>query len=145
MSLFIDTGVIVAFENPRDSNHAAAVRILEATARGTFGPALTSDYVFDEAVTLALARTKKASLAIRVGNLILGLGPEGPVMGLAPVSPRQFLRAWALFSRLAERGLSFTDCTSIELARSMRLDEIASFDRDFDGLLARRSDSTDIG
>ena len=141
MSLFVDTGVVVAFENPRDLNHAAAVRILEAAARGVFGQVLTSDYVMDEAVTLALARTKKPSLAIRIGNLILGAGPEGPIMDLVYVSPRQFLRAWGLFSRLAERGLSFTDCTSIELTRSIHLDEIASFDRDFDGLLARRADA----
>ena len=138
MSLFVDTGVLVAFENPRDPSHAAAVHILDSAMRGVFGRLLTSDYVLDEAVTVALARTRKPSLAIRIGNLILGAGPTGRIMGLVYVSPRHFLRAWALFSRLAGRGLSFTDCTSIELVRSMRIDEIASFDRDFDGLVARR-------
>ena len=140
MSLFLDTGILVAFENPRDPNHAAAVRILDAATRGVFGHVLTSDYVFDEAVTVTLARTRKASLALRIGSLILGTEPAGRVVDLAYVSPRHFLRAWALFLRLAQRGLSFTDCTSIELVKSMRIDEIASFDRDFDGLVMRRSD-----
>src|SRR5206468_3334434 len=41
-----------------------------------------------------------------VGSLILATGPLGRLTGLAYVSPRLFLRASALFSRLASRGLS---------------------------------------
>ena len=143
MSVFLDTGVIVAFDNPSDRNHEMAVQILETAATGLWGDVVTSDFIFDEAVTLALARTRRPEVARRVGSLILGTGPLGRLMGLAYVSPRLFLRAWALFSRLASRGLSFTDCTSLELIRSMGISGIASFNRDFDGLVARRSDTAD--
>ncbi len=34
MSVFLDTGVIVAFDNPSDRNHETAVRILETAAAG---------------------------------------------------------------------------------------------------------------
>ena len=138
MSLFLDTGVIVAAVNLRDANHRPASMLLRGAASGRFGEVITSDYVFDEAVTLAFVRTRRADLAIRVGELILGTGAPGRLMGMAYVSPRMFLRAWARFQRLASRGLSFTDCTSLEIIESMAIDEIASFDRDFDGLIARR-------
>ena len=138
MSLFLDTGVIVAALNPRDANHPPASRILREAGSGRFGDVLTSDYVFDEAVTLAFARTRREDVAVRVGELILGTGAPGRVMGLAYVSPRALLRAWARFQRLAARGLSFTDCTSLEIIESMGIDEIASFDRDFEGLVPRR-------
>jgi len=139
VSLFLDTGVIVAAANPRDANHRTAARLLRAAGTGRFGDVLTSDYVFDEAVTLALARTRRADLAIRVGEMILGTGTPGRLMGMAFISPRALLRAWARFQRLASRGLSFTDCTSLEIIESMGIDEIASFDRDFEGLVARRT------
>ncbi len=138
MSVFVDTGVFVAFENTADPNHETARQLLRAAASRRFGDVFTSDYVLDEAVTLALARTRRAELALSVGNLILGTGPLGRLAGLAYVSPRVFLRSWSRFARLAVRGLSFTDCTSLELMRAIGIDEIASFDRDFDGLAVRR-------
>lgn len=138
MSLFLDTGVLVAVANTRDGMHDEAVGILDAARRGTFGPVITSDYVFDEAVTLALARSHRAEPAIRLGELVLGTGAEARFINLAYVSAQVFLRSWVLFRRLAARGLSFTDCTTVELTRSLRLDEVASFDADFDGLVSRR-------
>lgn len=139
MSIFLDTGVFIAFENPRDTNHRAAIGLIEAAAEGAWGEVFTSDYVFDEAVTAALRRTRRSDAALRVGRLILGTGPLGRLTGLVYVSPEVFLRSWQRFLRLMNRGLSFTDCTSLELMRSLRVDEIASFDADFDGFVVRRS------
>jgi uncharacterized protein len=139
LSIFLDTGVFVAFVNPRDTNHHAAIGIVEAATEGAWGEVFTSDYIFDEAVTAALRRTREPGTALRVGRLILGTGPLGRVTGLVYVSPEVFLLSWQRFSRLAERGLSFTDCTTLELMRSLRIGEIASFDRDFDGIVIRRS------
>ncbi len=143
MSIFLDTGLFLAYENPRDANHRAAVGIVEGAADGTWGEVFTSDYVFDEAVTLALRRTRRADLALRVGRLILGTGPLGRMTGLVYVSPEVFLRAWQRFSRWAVRGLSFTDCTTLELMANLRVAEVASFDRDFDGIVTRRSEPAD--
>ena len=139
MSIFLDTGVLVAFENRRDENHTTAREILGGAAAGDLGAVYTSDYVFDEAVTLALARTRRPETAARVGELVLGTGPLGRIMGLAYVTPRLFLRAWARFGRLAARGLSFTDCTSLEIMQSLGMSEVASFDADFEGLVPRCS------
>jgi len=139
VSLFLDTGILVAFLNPLDARHRTARALLDKAMRGEWGRVVTSDFVFDESVTLALARTRRPEAAVRMGDLILGTGPGGRFVDLAYVSPRAFLRAWALFTRLATRGLSFTDCTSLELMRSLDIDAIASFDSDFDGLVPRRS------
>jgi uncharacterized protein len=143
VSIFLDTGVFVAFENPRDTNHRAAMGLVEAAAEGAWGEVFTSDYVFDEAVTTALQRTRRPDAALRVGRLILGTGPLGRLTGLVYVSPELFLRSWQQFVRLIERGLSFTDCTTLELMRSLRVGEIASFDADFDGFVVRRSNRPD--
>ncbi len=139
MSVFVDTGVLVAFANSRDDRHQDATRILDAARGRRWGRIITSDYILDEAVTLLLARTKRPERAVRLGQFILGTGDGDRVMDLAFVDPRSFLRAWVLFARMASRGLSFTDCTSLELMRALRIDRIASFDRGFDGIVPRMS------
>ena len=65
MSVFLDTGVIVAFDNPSDRNHETAVRILETAAAGPWGDVVTSDFIFDEAVTLTLTGTRRPEVARR--------------------------------------------------------------------------------
>lgn len=110
-----------------------------SSRRRRLGEVSTSDYVFDEAVTAALRRTRRPDAALRVGRLILGTGPLGRLTGLVYSSPEVFLRSWQRFFRLINRGLSFTNCTFLELMRSLRVDEIASFDADFDAFVVRRS------
>ena len=53
MSVFLDTAVVVAVHNERDGNHERAVAVLEAVREGEHGNAFSSDFVLDEAVTLA--------------------------------------------------------------------------------------------
>jgi hypothetical protein len=143
VSLFVDTGIFGAFANPRDSHHRHATAILEQGVRGRWGRLVTSDYVFDEAVTLTLARTRSLEACHRIGDLILGTGREGRFFDLVFVSPRVFLRSWSRFVRLAARGLSFTDCTTLELMQTLRIRELASLDSDFDGLVLRRDSTRD--
>ncbi len=140
MSIFLDTGVFVAFANTRDAKHEEALDIVDGLLEGRWGRGVTSDFVFDEAVTVTFARTRHVETAVLVGETILGTSPAGRIVNLAFVSPRTFLRTWALFRRLAARGLSFTDCTSLELIRALGIEQIASFDRGFDGIVPRRSD-----
>ena len=61
MSIFLDTGVFVAFHSQRDDNHQRAKELIMGVVGDEFGAAYTSDYVFDEAVTRALMRTSGLS------------------------------------------------------------------------------------
>ena len=132
----MDTGVLVAFHNTRDLNHDAATRLVKSIAGGEMGPAYTTDYVFDEAVTVALTRTGRPDLAVALGRLILGQDTP-PFMELVNIDDDAFTRAWALFARHSRRGLSFTDCASLAAMETRRIDRIASFDTDFDGIASR--------
>ncbi|MDI6820184.1 MAG: type II toxin-antitoxin system VapC family toxin [Candidatus Hodarchaeaceae archaeon] len=139
MTAFIDTGVFVAFNNVDDRNHARAIEILQRAMSGEHRSVFTSDYVFDEAVTLALMRTKKPATAIEIGELILGNPPRGipRFIELLHVDDETFARAWALFKRYSAKGLSFTDCTTIALMKEEGIESLISFDRSFDGIVKR--------
>jgi len=138
MSVFLDTGVFVAFHNTRDANHARARELIGALVEGGFGTAYTSDYVFDEAVTVALVRTGSSENALAVGRMILG-AVTAPFLVILRAGDDAFREAWRLFAQYAGRGLSFTDCTSITFMRTRGIESIVSFDADFDGIVPRIS------
>ena len=132
MGVFIDTGVFVATRNIRDVNHSRAIELLREAVNGKWGTMYTSNFIFDEAVTLALVRTKRVDIALDIGNFIL----SAPIVFLH-VNEEAFNIAWTIFKRYAERGLSFTDSTSIALMRIHRIEYIMSFDKHFDGIVSR--------
>jgi len=138
MSVFIDSGIFTAFHNAMDSNNGRAVELMREIVSGGLGSAYTSDYIFDEAVTLALTRTRRPEIALSVGRMILGEHTK-PFLVVLRVKGEAFREAWDLFPRYAERGLSFTDCTSIALVRMRNIKSIISFDADFDGIIPRIS------
>ena len=138
MSIFVDTGVFVAFHNTKDVNHSKALEIMKNIVTGKLGSAYTSDYIFDEAVTTALVRTKRPETALTVGKMIQG-ELTTPFLVILRVNTLAFKEAWKLFSRYAEKGLSFTDCTSIALMSMKNIESIVSFDTDFDGIITRIS------
>ncbi len=135
-SVFLDTGFFVAFHNARDVNHQSAVETMEKLLKGEYGPVFTSDYVFDEAVTVALKRTGRHALAVDLGRLILGVDRPKFVTVL-PIEKEVFENSWSIFMSHSERGLSFTDCASIALVRRLGIGGMISFDGGFDGILNR--------
>lgn len=138
MSVFIDTGVFVAFHNTRDVNHSRALELMKNIVTGKLGYAYTSDYVFDEAVTVALLRTRRLETALTVGKLILG-ELTNPFLMILRVNDEAFKETWKIFQQYAEKGLSFTDCTSIVLMKMRGVENLASFDTHFDGIVPRIS------
>jgi uncharacterized protein len=139
MSAFIDAGVLVAAYNKRDENHEKASELIMSAIKREYGTPYTSDYVFDEAVTLMLARTKKPEFALGLGEFILGnLANKTP--GLAKiirVDEDVFSDSWDIFRKYSAKGLSFTDCTTVSLMSLSRMDVLLSFDRSFDGIVKR--------
>jgi predicted nucleic acid-binding protein len=82
---------------------------MRSALRAEFGIIDTSDYVVDEAVTTALARTRNHQIAINTGRYIL----SSPRIETLPVSQEDFNRAWSEFQTIRDKFLSFTDCTSL--------------------------------
>ncbi|NOZ58518.1 MAG: type II toxin-antitoxin system VapC family toxin [Euryarchaeota archaeon] len=129
MSAFIDTSAIVAYYNSRDQHHAQAVEVLSKAAGGEYGRLFISDYVFDEAVTVTLVRTKDLELAVRLGEVLLNSEVE-----VLRVDEDAFDLAWRIFR---EVGLSFTDCTILALMRLYGIPTLITFDRGFAGMGVR--------
>ncbi len=133
MTVFVDAGIFVALRNAEDNNHQRSKELMMAALKGDFGRIYTSDYIIDEAITTALARTKRHDVAVDVGTYIL----DSPRFIKIAVDNDIFNVAWLKFKAFKGKGLSFTDCTSIALTEKQGIKQILSFDCGFDGLVQR--------
>ena len=133
MTIFVDTGIFVALRNAEDINYQRSKELIMTALKGNLGRIYTSDYIIDEAITTALARTKRHDIAVDVGTYILG----SPRFIKIAVDNEIFNAAWLKFKTLKDKGLSFTDCTSIALSQKRGIKQILSFDCGFDGIIQR--------
>jgi predicted nucleic acid-binding protein len=103
--------------------------------------AYTSDYILDEALTVALVRTRRLEPAVNAGLLILGSKEKKlpAVARMLRVDESTLQESWKNFTLGKTPKLSFTDHTCLILARSYTGGVIMSFDDHYDGLLTRIS------
>ena len=123
--LFVDTSGLYALADHRDPLRALAKR--HVTARVTAGARLVlTDYVVDEACTLAKARAGSYA-ALRLLELV----ESSAGFRLEWVGPDRFDAAKAHFRKHADHDYSFTDCTSFVVMRELRLRDALTSDRHF--------------
>ncbi|MGD6851090.1 MAG: type II toxin-antitoxin system VapC family toxin [Candidatus Bathyarchaeia archaeon] len=133
MAVFVDTCIFVALNNSLDNHHSRGRDLFKQALKGDFGAIFTSDYIIDEAVTTALARTKRKDLAIELGKYII----ESPRITKIWVTEDEFHLTWKKFIGFKDKPLSFTDCNSLALMETKGIKQIMSFDQGFDGLVER--------
>ncbi|AUX10540.1 hypothetical protein AArcSl_2929 [Halalkaliarchaeum desulfuricum] len=137
MSVFLDTGVLYAHHDRDATRHDVATRALERVLRSVeYGRPMTSDYVYDETVTLTHRQTGRVSDAVTVGRRIRGAGYPDAIE-LLYSSPRRFEDAVAIYERYDDHGLNFTDAMTVAMVEHHDVDSVLSFDDDFDGLVDR--------
>jgi predicted nucleic acid-binding protein len=119
---FVDTSAWFAYANRRDPDHARIRNVLQACA----GQLITSNFIFDETVTLCLYRLGH-QIATRVGEVLL----DPTVVNLICLTPDDEHRAWSLFLARPDKTYSYTDCTSFVLMRRLGLHSAIALDVDF--------------
>ena len=138
MSVFVDTGVFYAHHDTDATRHDVAADALAGVLRSAeYGHVLTSDYVYDECLTLTHRRTGRMADAIELGRRIRGVDPYPAGIDLIHTTRSRFDEAVERFEEYTDHGLSFTDVTTIVLAVHHDIDAVLSFDDDFDGLVDR--------
>ncbi|MHA2366303.1 MAG: type II toxin-antitoxin system VapC family toxin [Candidatus Hodarchaeales archaeon] len=141
MSIFLDTSIIVAFLNVKDSHNPSATTFFETLWDGDYGKPLTSDYVIDECYTLLMARTNNLSLQENLYSLIHGNKKKNILkfIDLRFITPELYELTWKAYKTYESNKLSFTDLSNLVVCKKFNITAIASFDSDFDGLLTRIS------
>ncbi|TFG05740.1 MAG: PIN domain-containing protein [Promethearchaeota archaeon] len=138
MSIFLDTGFYFALLAKKDTNHQRAVKILSELTEGIHGQIYTSNFVFDESMTLLNVRTggNRKDLLDRMRSLFLG---RAPIAKMISVENRTLDQIAALQIKLTKKTnpISFTDCSTIFLCNERKIPKIVSFDDHYQGLLTQ--------
>jgi hypothetical protein len=120
--IFVDTSAWYALSLVRDVNHHDANCLLASVKE----PLVTSDYVVDETLTLLRSRGE-SQRALKFGQKVI----DGGFAAIVTISEADFADAWQIFRRFADKGWSFTDCTSRVLMERLRIQKAFAFDDHF--------------
>ena len=120
--VIVDTGAWYAYINAKDLDHFKVREFLDSFE----GKLVTSSYIFDEIITLVLARLGHKK-AVKVGQVLLN--PK--VVELVRVGAADEWSAWQLFQQRSDKMYSFTDCTSFVLMRRLKLAKALTLDEHF--------------
>ncbi len=124
-TVFVDTAAWAALFDERDRDHRRAASAWKRLKRDR-ARIVSSDYVFDETVTL-MRRRAGFDAARRTGEALL----TSTTLALLEIDRSLFVRAWDLHRRYADHDLSFTDCTTLAVIETHRAEAVFTYDRDF--------------
>ena len=125
MRLFVDTSAWIALHDRNDQYHDKAVsKALEIKKHRM--ELMTSEYIFDESITLMRFRTSHPA-AVLFGESLL----NSAIVRLVDITDEDRAKAWEFFKKYKDKELSFTDCTSFVLMKHMRLQKVFTFDKHF--------------
>lgn len=122
MSIFIDSGAFIAYYNLHDEFHGIAQELFKEIENNSFGQAITSDYMLNEATARVLTQIGKEK-AIELGKSILD---DYPVVH---VNEHVLEKAWERFKKI--KPFSLADCTSLVIIENDKIDCIFTFDSHF--------------
>jgi predicted nucleic acid-binding protein len=124
--IFVDTSAWYALKATDDRFHEDAVSFNDALKTGRHGSLIVSDYILDETATLLMG-TKAGETASGFLDEVL----HSKSVRIVWIEPELFHQATTTFKSGSGRGWSFTDCTSFELMRRLKIGEAFAFDRHF--------------
>ena len=130
MSVFMDTGAFLAYRNQKDRYHEIALKLFREALKGKYGQIYTSDYVYDEAITLALTRTNNIAVAMDMAEVILS-----PRIKMIFIDAQLLERSTKTFKQYSGKNLSFTDAVSIEIMNELDIEKYLGFDSHFNGIV----------
>lgn len=123
--VFVDSSGLYLLADRRDPNRPAAQKLLaELIKKGAV--LVLTDYIIDEACTLAKARAGGPA-AVRLLELV----DRSEGFRLLWIGEERFARAKEFFQKHADHGYSFTDCTSFVLMREIGISDALTTDHHF--------------
>lgn len=125
MRLFVDTSAWLALNDKNDQYHDEAVSKITKVRQQKI-QLVTSEYIFDESVTILRYRISHRA-AVAFGDALI----SSNVASIEDITDEERLKAWVLFKKYRDKDLSFTDCTSFALMVKLKLQKAFSFDNHF--------------
>lgn len=124
-SVLVDSAGLYALADHRDPAHGEAEACIAGLVRKRTSLVLT-DYIIDEAATLAKVRT-----GARASLRLLEIVDRSAAFNVTWIGPERFEAAKVFFRKHADHGYSFTDCTSFVIMHELGITDALTTDRHF--------------
>lgn len=125
MTAFVDTSAWIALNDKNDQYYNDAVIKSQQIKRHKL-ELVTSEYIFDESITLIRYRVSHQS-AVTFGESLL----NSNIVKIIDITSEDRLMAWEMFKQYRDKEMSFTDCTSFVLMKRLKLQKAFTFDKHF--------------
>ena len=122
--IFADTSALYELVDENTPRHREVAEFLRENALSI--RLVITDYVFEEIVTLVMAKLGK-HYAIRLGERLR----SSDFCSVVKVQPEDIETAWEVFSRFEDKKWSFTDCTSYVVMKRLGIREALATDGHF--------------
>lgn len=128
LRLFVDTSAFLALEDKDDENYGSAAGFRENLRMGQtpFRLLYTTNYVFDEAITL-IRRHLGHNAAVSFGEAIR----FSKLIRVIWVSQELESRAWNILKKYRDKDYSYTDCTSFAVMDEEEIETAFAYDQHF--------------
>jgi len=126
VAIFLDASYLLALYNEDDVHHKKAMQIASSLDSNRYGQLVTSDYIFDEVVSVAMRKIGKSEAKL-YGKQIIGS------VFIVHADKGLFDAALKIFNSSSD-PFSFTDCMSAAIMELAEMDFIATFDKLFEKL-----------
>jgi len=128
-AVFVDTWGWLALGHRRDSFHDKVQEVFEQMQMNHI-PLFSSEYVFDELITL-LFRRENYNEAVRFAENLFAAVRNNELV-IEKVTEVRFYRAWQLRTRLRDKpDISFTDITSMIIMQDLSISYVLTDDDHF--------------
>ena len=120
--IFIDTSAWYAFIDKNDPDHKESEKLYKSNTK----PLITSNFIFDETVTLLMSRLG-FDIAVKFGESL----KKSNFVNIIRITDEDEDNAWRIFLKYKNSGFSYTDCTSFAAMHRLKIDTAFTFDKHF--------------
>ena len=126
--IFVDSNYFVALFNPSDTLYQKAIRIAKKIDKEKISLAI-SNFIFLEVITI-LSQKRGKKVATDICQYFL----SNPEIKLIHIDKSLQKDSWSIFKVIKNKDISFVDCSIIAAMKSEEINEILTFDKDFEKL-----------
>lgn len=119
----------MAYRNIKDVHNKTADELIRRALKGEFGAIYTTDYIYDEALTLAMVRTGNRNIAEDISDVLLSPRIEMIIIDVSIIE-----QAKDIFFKFFDKRISFTDATTMAVMQQRNISKIITFNAHFNGM-----------
>lgn len=120
----------------RDTWHAPAQGLFDRVGEGAWSKTYSTDLVVAETLNFVRARTDVFGVAAKVLEMVFGTEEAPPIVSeIVRVHVGRFAAAVHAFEAYFDQRLSLTDAATLVVMEELGIEQLATFDRRFRGLV----------